>query len=395
MQPLNGIRVVDFGAHMSGAICSLLLADFGAEVTKVEPPNGESNRRWGHARYGEKQDISSTFAAINRNKSSISIDLKKPEGLALAKKLIMQADVVFENMKPGVMDRLGLGYEAVSKMKPEIVYCSISGFGRTGPLAPRPGFDNLMQCYAGHLSVTGEPGRPSSRIGPSTIDVLTGTHGAFAIMVALHERQSSGLGQHVDTSLYESAIQMVTHMIADYTGTGVLSGKYGPYFPFFAPYGVFMAQDREFYLGASSDPMWKKMATAMGRQDILEDARFLTNSDRAKNQRQLYDILEPVFREKPAQHWMDMALAQGVPVSLCHDISEVVKQPQALAREAVVPVPGFDSLRSAGIPIKFSRTPGKIHKAPPTLGEDTDRILRDMGLSEKDIGYLREVRIIR
>lgn len=395
MQALKGIRVADFGAHMSGAICSLLLADFGAEVIKIEPPAGESNRRWGVARYGKKQDISSTFAAINRNKSSIAIDLKNADGLELARKIIMQCDVVFENMKPGVMDRMGLGYDAVARLKPEIVYCSVSGFGQTGPLAPRPGFDNLMQCYAGHLSVTGEPGRPSSRIGPSTIDVLTGTQAAFAIMVALHERHTSGRGQHIDTSLYEASIQMISHMIADYSGTGIMNGKYGPYFPFFAPYGIFMAQDREFYLGASSDQMWTKMALAMGRGDLLEDPRFRTNRDRAKNQRQLYDILEPVFRERPAQHWVDMAVSQGVPVSLCHDIGEVVRQEQALAREAVVPVPGLEPVLSAGIPIKFSRTPGKIHKAPPMLGEDTDRILCDLGLSGEEVARLRQAGVVK
>lgn len=395
MQALDGLKIADFGAHGSAPICSLLLADFGAEVIKIEPPHGESGREWGSARYGSKKDISSTFAALNRNKSSISIDLKKPEGLELARKIIMQCDVVLENMKPGVMARIGLGYEAISKVKPEIIYCSISGFGQTGPLASRPGFDTLMQCYAAHLSVTGEADRPSVRIGPSAMDVLTGAHGAYAIMVALHERQKSGRGQLIDTSLYESAIQLITHMIADYSGSGVMNGKYGPYFPFFAPYGIFTAQDREFYLGASSDKMWTKMATAMGLEYLLKDPLFATSAIRSKNQRALYDILEPIFKAKPAQYWVDMAVALDVPVSLVNNIGELVQQEQALAREAIVPVPGLSPVVSAGIPIKLSRTPGSIHKSPPTIGEDTDRILRGLGLADKDVERLRAAGVVR
>jgi len=395
MQALEGLRVADFGAHGSGPICSLLLADFGADVIKIEPPAGENGRKWGSSRYGKKKDISSTFAALNRNKSSIVIDLKKPAGIELALKVIMQCDVVLQNMKPGVMDRIGLGYEAVSKMKPEIIYCSISGFGQTGPMAPRPGFDTLMQCYCAHLSVTGEPGRASSRIGPSAMDTLTGAHGAFAIMVALHERQRSGRGQLIDTSLYESGIMLISHMIAEYTGSGNMIGKYGPYFPFFAPYGMFLAKDREFYLGASTDKMWTRMATAMGRADLLQDPRFASNEMRVQNQRAFYDILEPVFRSQPAQYWVDIAIAQQVPVSFVHNIAELVEQEQAKAREAIIPVMGLERVKSAGIPIKFSRTPGRIHKSPPTLGEDTDSVLRRLGIPEGELSRLRSDGVVR
>ncbi len=395
MRALEGLKVADFSGHASGPICSMLLGDFGADVIKIEPPSGDKARKWGHARYGEKQDISSEFVALNRNKNSIVIDLKNPEGLELARQIIKKCDVVLENMKPGVMERLGLGYEAVSKLKPEIVYCSLSAFGQTGPLSRRPGFDLLMQALCGPLSVTGEPGRPTSRIGPSAIDVLTGAHGVVGILVALRERDHSGRGQLVDTSLYESAIHLMSHMIADYTGTGVPSGKWGPYFPFIAPYGIFMAQDREFYIGCSTDQMFTRFCNAIQRPELLEDPRFLTTGDRAKNQRQLYDILEPLFRAAPAQSWVDLAESLTIPTSLIRDLTEVVKQEQALAREIVVPVEGLSPVKIAGLPIKLSRTPADIRKPPPTLGADTDDVLRRLGFADSEVARLKAARAVR
>lgn len=387
--PLEGIRVADFSGHASGPMCAMTLGDFGAEVIKIEAPRGDHARSWGSARFGPKRDISSEYGALNRNKDSIVIDLKTPQGITLAKEIIRNSDVVLENFKPGVMARLGLGYDVLADLNPRIILCSISAFGQTGPLAGLPGFDMLMQAYAGALSITGEKGRPAVRIGPSTIDFMTAAHGVIGILLALRERDSSGQGQHVDTSLYESAIAQMTHMILDSSATGVVPGRWGPYFAFLAPYGIFAAKDREFYLGASTNAMWTRLAEAIDRKDLLRDPRFASNADRTQNQDALYQILVPIFKQRTAKEWIDLAASLKIPNSLIHTLDEVVVQEQALAREAVVPVEGIPDGRSAGIPIKLSRTPGEIRKRPPTLGEDTDAVLKRLGYSAQDIERLR------
>ena len=386
--PLEGIRVADLSGHASGPMCAMILGDFGAEVIKIEAPRGDHARGWGVARFGAKQDISSEYGALNRNKESIVIDLKNPEGLALTKKIIEKSDVVLENFKPGVLARLGLGYEVVSKLNPRAVLCSISAFGQTGPMAKLPGFDLLMQAYAGALSITGEEGRPAVRIGPSTIDFMTAAHGVIGIMMALRERDVSGKGQHVDTSLYESAIVQMTHMILDSSATGVLPGRWGPYFPFLAPYGIFVASDREFYMGASTNAMWSRFVEAIDRKDLLEHPLFKTNADRTSNQGPLYEILVPIFKQRTAKEWTELATSLGIPNSLINNLNEVIVQEQAIAREAVVPVEGIPKGRSAGIPIKLSRTPGSIRKPPPSLGEDTDTVLKRLGLPDEEIKRL-------
>ena len=388
-QPLDGIRVCDLSGHASGPMCAMILGDFGAEVIKVEAPRGDHARSWGSARFGKKMDLSSEYAALNRNKESVVIDLKNAEGLALCKKIIEKCDVVLENFKPGVLERLGLGYPVIEKLNPRAVLCSISAFGQTGPMAKLPGFDLLMQAYAGALSITGEPNRPAVRIGPSTIDFMTAAHGVIGILMALRERDSSGRGQHVDTSLYESAIVQMTHMILDSSATGVVPGRWGPFFPFLAPYGIFAASDREFYLGASTNEMWGKLMAEIGRTDLMKDPRFINNSDRAKNQEALYEVMLPIFKSKTAKEWVDLSTRLGIPNCLIHNLGEVVKQEQALARKAVVPVEGIPNGFSAGIPIKLSRTPGSIRKAPPSLGEDTDAVLKRLGYSAADIDKLR------
>jgi crotonobetainyl-CoA:carnitine CoA-transferase CaiB-like acyl-CoA transferase len=389
MSALNGIRIMDFSGHAAGPVCAMLLGDMGAEVIKVEPPSGDKARRWGHARFGPDDQFSSEYLALNRNKLGIVINLKEPEGLAAARKLIKTADVVLENMKVGVMERLGLGFDDCIALNPRLVYCSLTAFGATGPLSKRPGFDLLMQAYAGPLSITGEPDRPAVRIGPSAIDFLTGAHGALGILAALRERDISGKGQKVDTSLYESAIHLMTHMMVDYTGTGTVPTRWGPYFPFLAPYGIFHAKDREFYLGASTDQMWTRLCEKVGWTELLNDPRFPTNAERARRQEELYEILLPRFRERDAAEWVAIAEELVIPASLIHNLSEVVVQEQALARDAVVPIEGIDKVRSSGIPIKLSRTPSIIRRPPPMLGEHTDEIFAQAGYSPEEIKALR------
>jgi crotonobetainyl-CoA:carnitine CoA-transferase CaiB-like acyl-CoA transferase len=372
--PLDDIRVLDFTGAMAGPACSMLLADFGADVIKVEPPGGDGARTWGTSRFGEHDEFSGLFLALNRNKASVTIDLKSERGQEAVRGLIRDADVVIEGFKPGVADRLGIGYGDVAELNPRAVYCSISGFGQTGPLRERPGYDQLLQAYVGHLSVTGEPGRPSVRIGPSAIDLLTGAHAAYGIMLALRERDRSGLGQHVETSLYDSSLHLITHFIADHTGSGRVPGKEGGGFAFLAPYGMFQARDREFYMGVGSDRMFEKLCDAIERPDLPADARFATNAGRVANRETLHAELAPVLASRDAQAWVDLCLELDIPTSLVNDVSEVVRQQQAAAREMIVDT-GVDGVRSAGIPVKLGRTPGSIRRPPPRPGEDNATVL--------------------
>jgi crotonobetainyl-CoA:carnitine CoA-transferase CaiB-like acyl-CoA transferase len=368
---LDGIRVLDFTQAMAGPACSMLLADFGAHVIKVEPPGGEGSRTWGVSRFGPQGQFSALYLALNRNKASIVLDLKSEEGKSRALELAGDADVVIEGFRPGVADRLGIGYDQLSKLKKDIVYCSISGFGHTGPLRSRPGYDQLLQAYAGHMSITGEPDRPSVRIGPSAIDLLTGAHAAFGILVALRERDRSGHGQWLETSLYDSSIHLVSHFIADYTGSSALQSKAGGSFPFLAPYGMYEARDGEFFMGVGTDRMFARLCPALGRDDLLGDPRFATNDRRVEHRLELDDELSPIFRTDEAQRWIALCHELDIPTSEVCTIAEVAVQEQALARSMIVDT-GIGSVRTAGIPVKLSRTPGTIRRPAPRLGEDDE-----------------------
>ena len=361
--------MLDFTTAMAGPTASMLLADFGAAVVKVEPPEGESSRRWGVARFGGAGDLTGLFAALNRNKASITVDLRSAAGLASVRALAGEADVVIESFKPGVASRLGIGYEQLSAEHPELVYCSVSGFGQTGPLREQPGYDQLLQAYAGHMSVTGEPGRGSVRIGPSAIDLLTGAHAAYGVVLALRERDRSGRGQLLETSLYDSSLHLMTHFIADYTGSGRLPGRLGGDFAFLAPYGMFAGSDREFYMGVGTDTMFAKLCDALAMEELAHDPRFAANGARLEHREELGALLDPRFRAREAAHWVELCRELGIPASLVNDLAEVLAQEQALAREMVVAT-GIPGVSSAGIPVKLERTPGSIRRPPPALGED-------------------------
>jgi crotonobetainyl-CoA:carnitine CoA-transferase CaiB-like acyl-CoA transferase len=374
---LEGIRVLDFTAAMAGPRCAMLLGDFGADVIKIEPPEGDYARRWGVNRYGPGGQFSGLFIALNRNKRSVVLDLKTPAGRDAAAALTATADVIVENYRPGVADRLGIGYPEVSARNPGIVYCSISGFGQSGPLRHRPGLDMLMQAYAGHMSVTGEEGRPSIRNGPSPIDLLAGTSAAFGILLALRERDTTGRGQYLETSLYEAAIEMVSHFIADYTGSGQVPPKSGPYFAFASPYGNFDASDREFYLGASHQKSFEALCGLIGREDLIADPRFGSNADRITNRSVLHEELFPVFRSRTAAEWVALLDGAGIPASLIEDLGEVTRQEQLAVRNMLVPT-GIDNVSMVGIALKKEQTPGSVRRPPPELGADTEAVLAEL-----------------
>jgi crotonobetainyl-CoA:carnitine CoA-transferase CaiB-like acyl-CoA transferase len=374
---LNGVRVVDFTSAMAGPTCTLLLGDFGADVVKIEPPEGDTARFWGENRFGSSKQFTGLYAAFNRNKRSVVLDLKSEEGQRVIGALLAEADVVIEAFRPGVADRLGIGYDHVASINPGVVYCSLSGFGQTGPLRERAGLDMMMQAFAGHMSVTGEEGRPSIRTGPSPIDLMTGTNAAFGIVLALLEREHSGQGQYLETSLYDTALELMTHFIADFTGSGVPQGKSGPFFAFASPYGIFNARDREFYMGATPQRAYEALCRAIDRGDLIEDPRFATNGDRIKNREALHAELFPIFLTKDAEEWVALCIELNIPASLVSSLAEIVDQPQAIAREMIVET-GIDGVKSAGIPIKLARTPGEIRRTPPELGADNDEVVEEL-----------------
>ena len=373
--PLDGVRVLDFTTAMAGPAASMLLADFGADVLKVEPPEGESSRRWGSARFGANADTSGLFLALNRNKASVTLDLKSPEGQGAVERLVRECDVVMESFKPGVADRMGIGYERLAAMRPGLIYASVSGFGQTGPLREQPGYDQLLQAFAGHMSITGEAGRPSVRIGPSAIDLITGAHTALGIVLALRVRDQTGEGQRVETSLYDSSLHLISHYIADYTGSARLPGKIGGSFAFLAPYGMYATRDRELYVGVGTDTMFAKLCEILGADELTADPRFAGNPARVAHRDELDEALAPLFGARDGAELCAALLAAGIPASLVNDIAEVVEQEQALAREMIVDS-GVDGVRTAGLPLKLERTPATIRRPPPALGADNGLLER-------------------
>lgn len=380
--PLDGITVLDFTNNGAGPACSMLLGDFGAEVIKVEPPQGDATRQWGSARMGEKGQFTPTYISLNRNKSSIVLDLKSPEGKETVRKLVARADVVIESFSPGVATRLGIGYEQIFASRPEIVYCSVSGFGQTGPLSDRPGFDNLLQAFCGHMSITGEKGRPSVRNGPSSIDYLTGAHAAFGIMVALRHKERTGKGQWIDSCLFDNAIYLVGNHLTDTMATGRIPGKMGSDFALLAPYGIFQAKDREFYIGVATDTMWQNFTKAASRPELGTDPRFQRNADRLKNREVMQAELKKMFAERNAQEWLDIASKLGIPNSPVRNLAEVA-QDEHLAARGLLYDSGIDGVRTVGTPFKMSLTPGSQRKRPPALDEDRATILGSESTAQK------------
>jgi crotonobetainyl-CoA:carnitine CoA-transferase CaiB-like acyl-CoA transferase len=360
----------------------MMLADFGAEVIKVEPPGGDRSRLWGTGRYGKDGEFSAIFLAFNRNQSSVVIDLRTEDGRADALRLLRTADVVIENFTPGVAEEFGIGYRHAVSVRPDVIYCSISGFGQEGPLRSRQGFDTMMQAYTGHLSITGEPNRPAVRIGPSAIDVLTGSNAAFGILVALHHRDQTGDGQYLETSLYDNALHLISHVIGDFTGTGELPGRWGPYYPYTAPYGIFKASDRELFIGVSGQ-FWRQFCAEIERVDLLEDPRFRSNRERLRNREALYELLVPVIARRPAAEWVGALSRSGIPASLVEDLSGVVAQEQALLRDMLIET-GVSGVRTVGLPVKLHGSPGAVTRHAPSLGADTDRILGPLRIEHLD-----------
>ncbi|BCJ86010.1 CaiB/BaiF CoA transferase family protein [Effusibacillus dendaii] len=386
MKPLQGIKVLDLSRILSGPFCTMVLADMGAEVIKIEPPQGDDTRAWGPPFVGSE---SAYFLSINRNKRSIVLNLKTAEGRGIFLDLVKSADVVVENFRPGTIDKLGVGYEVLKQRNERIILASISGFGQTGPYAMLPGYDVIAQGMGGLMSVTGEPGRPPVKGGFSLADVGTGMWAVIGILLALQARNKTGKGQWVDSSLLETMISWQTYLAGNYFASGKNPQPLGGAHPNICPYQVFPAADGYFNIAVGNDSLWRTFCKVM-ELDIVDDPRYATNPKRVENRDELVPFLETIFRTKPFKHWVDLLSNAGVPAGPVYQLSDLYEDPHVLARDMLVTMqhPKIGEIKQVGIPVKMSDTPGEIVSPPPLLGQHSREILRELGFSDSDIAEL-------
>ncbi len=393
MPPLDDLTVVDLSRALAGPYCTMMLADLGARVIKVETPDGgDDTRGWGPPfLHGE----SAYFMSINRNKQSITLNLKHARGLELLRRLIARGDVLVENFRPGTMDRLGLGYAAVHASAPRLIYCSISGFGQTGPYRERAAYDLIMQGMGGIMGITGEPDGPPMRVGVAISDICAGMFAAYGILAALRVRDRTGLGQWVDVSLLDGQVAWMTYVAANYFATEEDPPRVGQAHPNLVPYQPFATRDGFVNVAVGSEGLWQRFCEAM-ELPIAADPRFATNAARVAHRQELLDVLTPVFAGRTTAEWVSRLVEAGVPAGPIYRMSEVMTDQQVRHREMVVPLdhPRAGRITVNGTPVKLSETPGSVRTPPPVLGEHTEEVLRTLGLREADIKALRAEGVI-
>lgn len=386
MGPLSGLKVVDLTHVMAGPTCTLMLADMGAEVIKVEKtPGGDDSRHMIPPKIG---DHAASFLMMNRNKRGIVLDLKTKGGASILRRLIARADVLVENFAPGVMDRFGFGFEALHKKFPGLIYCSLSGFGRTGPYRDRRGFDLVAQAMSGIMSFTGErPDGPPIKCGAPLSDITAGILSALGILAAYTNKLKTGQGQWVETSLFEAALVQTYWQSAIALATGGAPKAMGSAHPLNAPYQAFEASDGWIVVGGANQKHWALMLEAMEASDLAQDPRFLTGADRMAHLKELEAELSKRYRQKPAQYWLDALDKRGVPCGPVMNMLQALSDPQTLARDMVVEVEHstLGPVKTIGLPLKFSSTPGKVRSGAPIYGEHTREVLREHGFNDQEI----------
>ena len=388
--PLTGITVLDFTRVLSGPYCTMLLADMGARVIKIEQPGcGDDTRGWGPPFLGHE---SAYFLSVNRNKESLTLDLKSPAAKDVLSRLVDRADVIVENFRPGAMARLGLGYPELHATHPTIVYCSISGFGQTGPRRSEPGYDAVIQAEGGLMSLTGDAGGPPFRLGVAISDIVSGMFAFQGISMALYARTRTGRGQLVDIGMLDSTAALLTYQSGSFFATGQAPQRLGNRHPTIVPYETFSASDGDFVIAVGNDALWRAFCTACGLEALGDDPQFATNRQRVQG----YGVLKPVIverlRTKTRAEWIAVLTAARIPCGAVRDVGQVLADPQLAAREMVQQVAhaSLGPLRVTGVPVKLSDTPGGVRTAPPTLGQHTDAILGELGFSDEEIEEWRK-----
>lgn len=380
--------MLDLSRVLAGPFCTMMLGDAGAEVIKVEPPGGDETRGWGPPYLGGE---SAYYLTCNRNKRSIVLDLRRPEGRRVLLDLVRRSDVLIENFKVGTMERWGLGYEDVLRREnPRLVYCSISGFGRTGPYASLPGYDFVIQAMGGLMSITGEPGGDPTKVGVAVADLTTGMMAAFGIAAALLCRERTGEGQRVDLSLLETQVAWLANVASNYLVSGRVPGRMGNAHPNIVPYQVLRARDRQMVVAVGNDQQFRRLCARLGLPHLADDPRFRTNADRVVHRDELIPLLEQALAARDADEWVRLLWQDGVPCGPINTLDRVFADPQVLARQmlVLVPHPTLGEVPQVGMPIKFGGTPGSIRRHPPLLGEHTREILAELGYSDAEIDAL-------
>jgi crotonobetainyl-CoA:carnitine CoA-transferase CaiB-like acyl-CoA transferase len=395
MGPLAGLKVIELAHVMAGPTCGLMLADMGADVIKLEKlPDGDDSRR---SIPPVIQGEAAAYLMMNRNKRGIAVDLKHPEGREIGRRLLSTADVAIENFRKATMDRLGLGYETLRELNPGLIYCEISGFGRTGPYAERGGFDLIAQGMSGLMSITGEgPGRPPVKCGAPVTDITAGILAAMGVLAAYAHRLKTGEGQRVDASLFEAGIVHTYWQSAIALATGIAPGPLGSAHPLSAPYQAFETADGWITIGAANQSNWLKLADALEASALKSDERFASNATRMANLPALVATLAPLLRRRSSTEWLKRFEAAGVPAGPVLDVAQMHADPQAQARKMVVEVPHsrLGKTKTLGAAVKFSATPGGVRRGAPVLGEHTREVLHEYGYADAQIDALAKTGVV-
>ncbi|SDI42683.1 CaiB/BaiF CoA transferase family protein [Alteribacillus bidgolensis] len=392
-QPLAGIKILDLSRVLAGPLGSMQLADLGAEVIRIEAPEGKDDiRHW----WPFVNEESTYYLCANRNKKSVTINLKKEEGKALFKKMAAEADVIIENFKTGTLERLGLDYNTLKSLKEDIILCSVTGYGQTGPYKDLPGYDPVIQAVGGLMDITGHPDSEETRVGTPVVDIMTSHYVAISILAALRKRDVSGEGERIDLSLLDIQVASLGNIASSYLLTGHISKRMGNAHGNITPYETFQCADKPIMVAAGNDRMFYKLAEIMERGEWKEDARFKTNADRIKNREQLRNLLEAEFLKKDADQWEELLSSAMIPCGPVNNVEQVFNHPQIKAREMVQKRrhPTLGEIKTVRNPIKFTNTKVEEKSHPPILGEHTVDILMDYGLSENEIKELKENGVI-
>jgi succinate--hydroxymethylglutarate CoA-transferase len=382
---LKDIRIIDCTRALAGPYCTMTLGDFGADVIKIERPTaGDESRGWGPPfvgdPYGPYPGESAYFISTNRNKRSLTVNLKDPQGQEIIRRLVKVSDVFIENFRTGVLDKMGLGVAELQDQNSKLIYCSISGYGTTGPYHTRPGYDAIIQAEGGMMAITGPAEGPPSRVGVPINDIASGMFAASAILAALYERVESGEGQHIDISLMDTQVALLANVASNYLISKQPPKRQGNAHPNITPYEAFFAKDKGFVVGAANQGLWEGLCDAIEHPELKTDPRFLTNQERMKNRSDLLQILNGIFSERKAEEWLELFRKVGLPCGPINTIPEVFSHPQVKDRELIQEVEHSraGSIPLTGFPYKLSRTPAEIFHPPPALGEHNQEILVDL-----------------
>ncbi|HDP97078.1 MAG TPA: CoA transferase [Euryarchaeota archaeon] len=395
MGALDSIRVLDFTRAMAGPYCTMMLGDMGAEIWKIEMPGkGDETRSWGPPFF--QNDVSAYFVSANRNKKSITLNLKHPRSKEVVERLATKCDILVENFRPGTMAKLGSGYDRISAVNPDIIYCSISGFGQDGPYTERAAYDIIMQGMGGLMSITGEEGRPPVKVGIAITDIAAGMFANSAILAALYSREKGSGGQYIDISMLDCQAAWMSHQASAYFATGKNPERMGSKHPQMIPNQAVKSRNGYVIVGAGNDRLWAKMCTAAGRTDLIDDPRFSTNPDRIRNREILDPLLDEIFQERDTEEWVEIMLEAGVPCGPVLALSQLFKDPQVIQRDMVIEAehPTAGTIKLTGFPMKFSSTPERLSIPPPLLGQHKDEILAAAGYSADEIEKLKREKVV-